>query len=355
MQTCSSSKSITASSAGRAAELPMRQVHQLTIPDVDKAAIREALADAGSPYDDFETFLLSVYPIFAQSSRSVLRQLFAYRNDPSAPGVLHITNVPIDDVIPPTPTNARRTADKQTYISEGSLLGIAQILGEPLGYRNEKDGEVIQNLAPVKSESESTSSESSKIDLGFHTDLDFDAEDTEKPQNITNADYILLICLRQDPEKKACTLYADARDIMSRLTGEQLDILRQPLYQFGAAYTFTGKVGEDRIWSPPTPIIKGPQGFPEITLELACGVRGLTEEARAVLMDVANVCEQPDIAQRVYLKPGEMLLINNRKGAHGRTAFPARYDGSDRWLQRLYVRRSLWELRKDSSKSLRIF
>lgn len=333
----------------------MRQVRQLTIQDGDKAVIRRSLLGAGSPYDDFEAFLLSLYSIFAQSSKTVLRELFDYRNNPASPGVLHLTNIPIDDTIPPTPSNARRSPDKHTYISEGSLLGIAQILGEPLGYRNEKDGEVIQNLAPVKSESEATSSESCGIDLGFHTDLDFDPDHTEKPQNATNADYILLICLRQDPEEKACTLYADARDIASRLTCEQLDILRQPLYQFGAAYTFTGKGGDDRIWSPPTPILKGPQDFPEITVELACGVRGLTEEARAALNAVAQVCEQPDVVQSVYLRPGEVLLINNRKGAHGRTAFPARYDGSDRWLQRLYVRRSLWELRKNSTQSLRIF
>ena len=61
---------------------------------------------------------------------------------------------------------------------------------------------------------------------------------------------------------------------------------------------------------------------------------------------VAQVCGQPDVAQGVYLQPGQMLLINNRKGAHSRTPFTARFDGTDRWLQRLYVRRSLWELRK---------
>ena len=39
------------------------------------------------------------------------------------------------------------------------------------------------------------------------------------------------------------------------------------------------------------------------------------------------------------------LLINNRKGVHARSSFTARYDGEDRWLQRTYVRRSLWSIR----------
>ena len=49
---------------------------------------------------------------------------------------------------------------------------------------------------------------------------------------------------------------------------------------------------------------------------------------------VAQVCGQPDVAQGVYLQPGQTLLINNRKGAHSRTPFTARFDGTDRWLQR---------------------
>lgn len=331
----------------------MRQVAQLTLSEFDRVTTKESLSESGSPYDDFEEFLVSVYQVFARTSREFLRQLFAFRDDPTSPGVLHVVNVPIDSDIPATPTNARRNPDKTTYVSEGSLLGIAKILGEPLGYRVEKNGEIIQNLAPVESERSATSSESSQIDLGFHTDLDFDPEHPDKPQNVTNADYILLICLRQDHEVKARTMYADARDITRELTTEQLKVLRQPLFQFGAAYTFTGKCGEERIWSPPTAVLKGPERCPEITVELACGCRGLTEEADAALRAIKEAC--PKIAQSVFLAPGEMLLINNRKGAHSRTAFEARYDGTDRWLQRLYVRKSLWELRRDSTESLRVF
>jgi L-asparagine oxygenase len=333
----------------------MRQVARLAIPEADKAAIRESLANAGCPYEDLESFLVALYPIFARLSREVLHELFAFRNDCSSPGALHITNVPIDEGIPPTPTNARRSPGKKTYISEGSLLGIARVLGEPFGYRIEKDGEVVQNIAPVKSESAVTSSESSTINLGFHTDLDFDLEHPDRRQDVTNADYILLLCLRQDPDRLACTMYVDARDIAGMLTPKEQDLLRQPLYQFGAAYTFTGKSGDERMWSPPSPILKGPKSFPEITLELACGVRAMTDEARAALDAVEGAFGNPSVAQGVYLKPGEMLLINNRKGAHARSAFVARYDGGDRWLQRLYVRRSLWELRRDSSPSARVF
>jgi hypothetical protein len=45
--------------------------------------------------------------------------------------------------------------------------------------------------------------------------------------------------------------------------------------------------------------------------------------------------------KEVILKTGDLLLINNHKAVHGRKPFKARYDGTDRWLQRLLVRKTL--------------
>ena len=74
-----------------------------------------------------------------------------------------------------------------------------------------------------------------------------------------------------------------------------------------------------------------------------------------MLKAVRELCRSVDLASRVCLKPGDVLLMDNRKGAHGRTAFTAFYDGHDRWLQRVYVRRSLWEMRNPSNADLRVF
>ena len=39
----------------------------------------------------------------------------------------------------------------------------------------------------------------------------------------------------------------------------------------------------------------------------------------------------------VVLEPGDLLLVDNRRAVHARTAFSPRYDGTDRWIQRLLV------------------
>jgi alpha-ketoglutarate-dependent taurine dioxygenase len=36
----------------------------------------------------------------------------------------------------------------------------------------------------------------------------------------------------------------------------------------------------------------------------------------------------------VSLRAGDVLVVDNTLAVHGRTPFVARYDGTDRWLQR---------------------
>jgi L-asparagine oxygenase len=331
------------------------EIEPLRLSDRERDRIRDALRTAGDPYDDLEEVLAAVYPILSSLPRAMIRALRAFRNEPAAPGVLLLANMPVDEYIPPTPVERSRWRDKTTFVSEATLLGIGQILGEPLGYLAERGGEVIQNLFPVRSEAKATSSESSEIDLGFHTDFSFDKNRPERPYNIYNADYILLLCLRRDPDGEAYTLYAEARDVCSQLDEHELAVLRQPRFQFGASYSFAGGCGADKMWSLPAAILTGPARCPEISTDMLCGVRGIDEEAQRLLDRVRQIHHTPDLARRVCLEPGHLLLIDNRKGAHARTAFAAYYDGRDRWLQRIYVRRSLWELRSEENQALRVF
>ncbi len=39
----------------------------------------------------------------------------------------------------------------------------------------------------------------------------------------------------------------------------------------------------------------------------------------------------------VALEAGDLLVVDNTVAVHGRTPFTARFDGTDRWLQRSFV------------------
>jgi hypothetical protein len=41
--------------------------------------------------------------------------------------------------------------------------------------------------------------------------------------------------------------------------------------------------------------------------------------------------------QGVVLEAGDLLVLDNTLVVHGRSPFPARFDGTDRWLQRSFV------------------
>jgi L-asparagine oxygenase len=331
-------------------------MERVTIPDAAMAMLRRSATavQPPSPYDDFETFLAGVYSIIPALPPSLLRKLVKFGNDPHEYGALLVSNFPIDENLPTTPLDGKPSKEKQTFVSEACALAVSVLLGQPFGYHDEKDGDIIHSLSPVRTEAQATSNESSDIELGFHTDFNFDKNHPERPYNVHNPDYIVLLCLRGDRHGEAYTRYADARDIVRQLSPAQLETVRAPRYQFCASYSFT-RCDEERAWSVPSPLIIGPDEFPEVSIDLMCGLRAVDEEAGAAIHALREVCERPDVSTRVCLRPGDLLVIDNRKGAHSRTAFTAYFDGQDRWLHRVYVRRSLFELRSPSNAALRVF
>jgi serine/threonine protein kinase len=88
--------------------------------------------------------------------------------------------------------------------------------------------------------------------------------------------------------------------------------------------------------------------------DLACGARGIGQPAIDALDELRRVVSAPDTHRSVRLGAGDLLVVNNRKCAHARSRFAAKFDGTDRWLQRVYVRRSLEGLDRTSEQSFRV-
>jgi alpha-ketoglutarate-dependent taurine dioxygenase len=54
----------------------------------------------------------------------------------------------------------------------------------------------------------------------------------------------------------------------------------------------------------------------------------------------------------LMLRPWDFCFLDNYKVVHGRKQFPARYDGTDRWLKRVCVARDLRKSRVDRKELL---
>jgi L-asparagine oxygenase len=313
---------------------------EIVLTDEVRDAIGNALQPFQNPADDIDRSLAQLHVAFARLPVGQLQQILDFGRHFDTPGVMLVRNLPTDSDLPPTPADGGPSTQKKTFVAEGVLLGLSQLLGEPVGFITEKSGRLVHDVVPVAAGATSQTNQSSRVFLNFHNDIVYDEVGR---YDVSNPDFLVLNCLRQDADGDAVTYYADARDISRGLDYDTVQTLRAPLFRLNAPGSYVREVanGAD-VLSSPVAVISGPSDSPEIVFS-ANGVHGLTSEAEQALKDLQHACQ--GVAHQVRLEPGTALLINNRKGLHARSEFPARHDGSDRWLQRTYLRRSLWSIR----------
>jgi L-asparagine oxygenase len=313
---------------------------EIVLADEVSNAIGGALESMPNPVTDIDRSLAYLHVIFSQLPVEQLQAILDFGRHSDAPGVLLVRNLPVDPQLPPTPVDGVPSRQKKTFIAESVLLGLSELLGEPVGFTTEKNGRLVHDVVPVSAGATSQTNQSSRVFLNFHNDI---VHDKSGRYDVSNPDFLVLNCLRQDAEKEAITYYADARDVTARLGPGTVEILRAPLFRLNAPGSYVRDVANgSEVLSSPVAVVSGPSDCPEIAAS-ANGVYGLNQTASQALKDLQQTCE--DVAHPVRLEPGSALLINNRKGLHARSQFLARHDGRDRWLQRTYLRRSLWSIR----------
>jgi L-asparagine oxygenase len=318
----------------------VRTFGEIVLADDVRDAIGTAVRSLGDPTVDIDRSLARLHVVFAGLPIAQLQEVLDFGRHVDTPGVALVRNLPVDPSLPATPVDGGPSGDKTTFVAESVLLGLSQLLGEPVGFTTEKDGRFVHDVVPVSAGATTQTNQSSHVFLNFHNDT---VHDETGRFDVSNPDFLVLHCLRQDVAKEAVTYYADARDISAGLADDVVETLRSPLFRLNAPGSYVRDVaGGADVLSDVVSIISGPSWCPEVAVS-ANGVRGLTEDAERALVELQRVCRE--VAHQVLLAPGCALLINNRKGLHARSRFPARHDGQDRWLQRTYLRRSLWNIR----------
>ncbi|MFF9329354.1 TauD/TfdA family dioxygenase [Streptomyces sp. NPDC014776] len=312
----------------------------IALPDAVRDAVGVQLSLLPDPCLDVDRALARYHQVFAALPTELLQQVLDFGRHNDTPGLMLVRNLPVDEHLPPTPADGRPAGGRDTFVAEGVLLGLTGLLGEPLGVLTEKDGRLVHDVVPVREGAREQTNQGSAVFLNFHSDITYDPTGR---YDIANPDFLVLNCLRGAPGDDAVTYYADARAIAAALPERTVETLRSPLFRLNApgSYTRTAADGAD-VWSEPVPLLSGAPRFPEIAVS-ANGVRPLTRGAEGALRALKETCRA--VADEVRLQAGQALLINNRKGVHARSTFRAHYDGRDRWLQRTYIRRSLWSVR----------
>lgn len=236
------------------------------------------------------------------------------------PAVTIVRNLDVGDV-PRTPT--RQWFNLTLTRPRKILLEAASFYGYPIAFTQEQNGALIQNVYPVKNTETQQISSSSKVQLGLHTETAFHRY---KPT------IVLLLCLRGD--SNAATTYADVSEIVEHLSPETIETLTKPVFTTSVDESFRTKGESDMEIA--CSVLKG---NPETATYEICYdealMKGQNEQATNALGELKQAIDKS--IREVVLDTGDLLTMDNTRVIHGRLPFQARYDGTDRWLQRMFV------------------
>ncbi|HSL58211.1 MAG TPA: TauD/TfdA family dioxygenase [Acidimicrobiales bacterium] len=245
--------------------------------------------------------------------------LLGFADAPGPGAALLVRGLPVGD-LPATPAHPTDPTGKD-HVSELVVLAAARRLGQPVGYRPEHGGAIVQTLVPTRADATAQTSTSSAVDLAWHTETAFHRH---KPR------HLLLLCLRGDPA--AATLLATVTDVLARLSPEVVDVLRQPRFRTRVDASFSP--ADPHARTAPAPVIGGRADDPTLWFDEDL-MEGDDPLAEVALTELGRAVH--DAQQRVVLDTGDLLVVDNDRAVHGRSPFRARFDGTDRWLQRAFV------------------
>lgn len=293
-----------------------------------------------NPYREPDSFIIEAELAFHQMPEILRRKVIEFTRHGNPHGILVIKSLPVDPNLPKTP-NILPLIPKDSFYSEFWLAAFGAVLGDPISYLQQKDGALFQNVYPTKKDECELSSDSSKTVLDFHTETAF---------HPIMPDFLLLYCLRPDHDRLAMTFTASISNMIPYLPLQYRSVLFEEKFQTGIDQSFGSPSGLQGN-GPIVPVLSGRRYRPYMRYDLDLMV-GLTEVARQSLVEMKRAA---NLAKDfVYLSAGDLLIIDNRHAVHGRSIFTPKYDGLDRWLQRLYVVRDLVPLEEERRRAERI-
>jgi L-asparagine oxygenase len=250
-------------------------------------------------------------------------QNFAEYGSPT--GFLLIQNMPTDRFsIPPTPSNNDLKSGEKTILSCIQSI-ILHSISEMIAYEAEGYGRLFQDIVPSQDMEQFQTSLSSGVELELHTEQAFSK---------LRPDILSLACLRGD--HSALTYILPVQAILENMCEEELVILRKPLWKIGVDLSFklNGNEFLEGDIRGPFSILRGSSEHPYLVFDQDLTI-GITEEAEKMKNKIIDLYYTHRIKHN--LKPGEILLLDNRRAVHGRSQFSPRYDGTDRFLIRSFA------------------
>ncbi|TDV49745.1 TauD/TfdA family dioxygenase [Actinophytocola oryzae] len=281
------------------------------------------LAVAGELIDD-PSWIAEAALRWHDLPESLRRPLLAYRRNSGRTGALLVRGLSVDESSLPETPMVSGSAQREATLPAALLMLVAAAFGDPIAFREEKSGAMVQNVVPVPGREDVQGNEGSVL-LTFHNENAFHEH---------RPDYVLLCCLRADHDRIAGLRTASIRQVHGMLTEWHREALFRKDFVTAPPPSFGAALGE----SEPHAVLSGALEDPDVMVDFAA-TKPLTEQAGDALVELQSLFAANALTH--YLTPGDLAIVDNRVTVHGRTGFAPRYDGRDRWLQRTTVTQNL--------------
>ncbi|WP_410643601.1 TauD/TfdA family dioxygenase [Amycolatopsis sp. lyj-346] len=249
--------------------------------------------------------------------RTTLRR---FTSHPGAEAMLLVRGLPVVPAeLPPTPS-AGGSVQRTASVPATALVLLGAAMGEPVAFREEKSGALVQDVVPVPGQ-ERVQGNSGSVQLTMHVENAFHAH---------RPDFVGLMCLRNDHDNTAGLRIASIRNALPLLAPAHRSILHEPRFVTAAPQSF------DRGGGAETPhgVLAGAAEDPDVRVDFG-NTTATDPAAAAALAELERAFDA--VTRTLILAPGDLAWVDNRLALHGRTSFAPRYDGGDRWLQRVFV------------------
>lgn len=267
---------------------------------------------------------------------------------------VEIHNLPIDDHVTGSPQSGEtgRTF-KNGVLSENILVSLGGLSGEPYSIAHE-GRELVNNLTPHRASACEYTGLGSEVELDFHIE---NAAQAHMPEGDTSPSALLLLGIRGEPDGGPYTRISDARCALRLLSRNDIEQLYGRHYIIRVPHRWRGATPTPRDNTDLTSIISGPLDAPRVTVafypDMVLAVNAAAQTALANFYRAVR-----EVAFGVQITPGKLILINNYFSLHSRDKFVPQYDPEGRayrWVQRVFVTRSLWNFRAFKGLHDRVF
>ncbi|MEG3635401.1 TauD/TfdA family dioxygenase [Micromonospora palythoicola] len=298
--------------------LSPHEIHQV-------ALVVERLRSRVSEVDRPET-VTAAQLLHGHLPEGLLRALEHFRRYGNPDGALTIRNLPLPDDLPPTPRAVNSVAVECTP-SAALLLLLMSRMGDAISYAEEKHGALIHDICPIPGE-EDQQQNTGAVYFKLHTENAF---------HVNRPDFLGLLCLRPDHDMRAASITSSISRAVRLLDPVDDAVLRQPRFRTRLAPSFC-RGQASRPYLDPAPVLAGSPAHPLLTVDFD-DTAPCDPQAEAALNALHTALHA--VRREAVLLTGDLVIIDNSTTVHGRSEFTPRYDGADRWLQRMFVVRSL--------------